>query len=114
MAAPQGAIVWDALMQYTARVTTTENNALADVLGYRAMQQFVAVVISMPDDSAIEPILSLQHRGYNVLVVVPDPASFPIDSSVSSQGFTSTLERQGIPTRTIQQGDDWAQVISES
>lgn len=113
MAAPQGAIVWDALMQYTARVTATDSNTLADVLGYRAMQQFVAVVISMPDDSTIEPILSLQHRGYNVLVVVPDPASFPIESSISAQGFTSTLERQGILTRTVQYGDDWAQVISD-
>ncbi|MEO1165005.1 MAG: DUF58 domain-containing protein [Chloroflexota bacterium] len=112
MASPQGALVWDALMQYTARVTPTDSNTLADVLGHYPMQQYVAIAVSTPDDSLLEAIVALKHRGYNVLVVIPDPASYPIDSDLSADGFVGALERQNIVTRLIKHGDDWASVIS--
>lgn len=112
MAVPQGAIVWDALMQYTARVNPSNKNNLADVLNYQAMQQFVAIVMAWVDDSIVETLLSMQHRGYNILVIVPDPSSFPIDSQQSADNFVGTLERNGIATRLIQHEQNWADVIS--
>lgn len=112
MAVPQGAIVWDALMQYTARVFLSPKANLANVLNYQPLQQFVAIALAWLDESVIETLLSLAHRGYNLLVIVPDPSSFPIDSSQSADNFIGTLEHNGITTRLIQHEQDWATIIS--
>ena len=112
MAVPQGAIVWDALMQYTARVNPTQQNNLADVLNYQPMQQFVAIVMAWVDETIVETLLSMAHRGYNLLVIVPDPSSFPIESQQSADNLVSILERNGIAIRLIQHGQDWADIIS--
>jgi uncharacterized protein (DUF58 family) len=114
MAFPQGAIVWDALMQYTARVNAREISKLGDVLSYQPMQQFVAVALAWPDESLLESFMRLRQRGISLFVALPDPASFPIDSDVSSQGMASALERAGIAARVIKHGDDWAEVLGQS
>lgn len=114
MAFPQGALVWDALMQYTARVTARDISKLADVLGYQPLQQFVAVALAWPDESLIESFVSLKQRGISVFVALPDPASFPIESEVSSEGMAAALERAGIAARVIKYGDDWADVLGKS
>jgi hypothetical protein len=113
MAYPQGAIVWDALMQYTARVTAREVSRLADVLDYQPMQQFVAVALAWPDESLLESFLKLKRRGISVFVALPDPASFPIGTEVSSEGMANALERAGIAARVIKHGDDWAEVLAK-
>ena len=46
MAVPQGAIVWDSLMQYTARVSLSPKANLTDVLNYQPLQQFVAIALA--------------------------------------------------------------------
>jgi uncharacterized protein (DUF58 family) len=113
MAFPQGAIVWDALMQYTARVTARDVSKLADVLSYQALQQFVAVALAWPDESLLESFISLKHRGYNLFVALPDPASFPIGTEVSCEGMAAALERAGIAARVIKHGDDWAEILGK-
>lgn len=113
MAFPQGAIVWDAIMQYMARVPTSSKANLADVLSYQPMQQFVAIAMAWPDDTVIEALMSLKHRGVNIFVTVPDPVSYPIDSDVQAKNFVGTLERVGITVRLLKHGDDWAEVMSD-
>jgi uncharacterized protein (DUF58 family) len=112
MAFPQGAIVWDALMQYMARVPANHKTHLADVLSYQPMQQFVAVAMAWPDETAIEALLALKQRGINLFVTVPEPASYPIDSEVKAANFVGALERAGITVRLIKHGDDWAEAIN--
>lgn len=114
MAFPQGALVWDSFMQYTARVSAREQAKLADVLNYQPMQQFVVVAVAWPDESLVESFLKLRQRGISVFVALPDPASFPIDSQVSSEGMASALERAGIAARVIKYGDDWAEVLAKN
>lgn len=112
MAVPQGAIVHDALMQYMARVPMSAESNLADVLNYQPMQQFIAIVMAWVDESIIETLMSMKHRGYNMLLIVPDLESYPIENTVSADNFIGTLERNGIPYRLIKHGEDWADVIS--
>jgi uncharacterized protein (DUF58 family) len=114
IAFPQGAIVWDALMQYTARVTGREISKLGDVLSFQPMQQFIAVALAWPDESLVESFISLKHRGYNLFVVLPDPASFPIGTEVSSEAMAAALERAGITAQVIKHGDDWAELLMKA
>jgi hypothetical protein len=111
MAFPQGALVWDALMQYTARVESRQIQNLSDVMNYQPMQQFVAVALAWADESVLDTLLAMKHRGYNVFVALPDPASFPIESDVSAEGMKSTLEQAAIDVAVIAHGDDWAEKL---
>jgi uncharacterized protein (DUF58 family) len=113
MAFPQGAIVWDALMQYMARVPASPKASLADVLAYQAMQQFVAVAMAWPDDTVLEALMSLKHRGMNLFVTVPEPSTYPIESDTQAKNFVGTLERAGIAVRLLKHDDNWADVMSD-
>ena len=112
MAVPQGAIVRDSLMQYMARVPQSAESNLADVLNYQPMQQFIAIVMAWVDDTILETLMSMKHRGYNMLVIIPDPASYPIESDVSADNLADTLEGSGIPYRILKHDEDWSYVIS--
>ncbi|MEM9952447.1 MAG: DUF58 domain-containing protein [Chloroflexota bacterium] len=111
-ASPQGAVVQDALLQYMARVDTVPQASLSDVLNFQPLQQFVTILLSWVDDSVIETLIALKHRGFNLLVIIPDPVTFPIGSDVSAQTMRGALERNDISYRIIQHGDDWSDVIS--
>ena len=113
-AVPQGSLVWDSIMQYTARVASRPVSTLEDVLRYQAMQQFIAVVLSWPDDNLLEILLSLKQRGYRLFVAIPDPASFPIETNISAQKMMAACKQAEIDTCMIQHGDDWAEKISQS
>lgn len=108
MAAPGGALVWDALMQYLARVQPRAVASLADVVGYQPMQQFVAIALCWPDDAALEAIFALKHRGYRVFVALPDAVTFPIASAPSARPFADALASADIDVRIIAHGADWA------
>ena len=114
MAFPQGALVWDTLMQYTARVESRQIQNLSDVIQYQPLQQFVAVVLAWADNSVLETLLAMKHRGYNVFVALPDPASFPIATHISAESMKSALEQAGIDVVVIRHGDDWAERLSET
>lgn len=112
MAFPQGALVWDALMQYMARVEPCQTQNLSDVINFQPMQQFVAVALAWADESVLQTFIAMKHRGYNLFVALPDPASYPIDSPISAQGMKSALEQAGIEVAVISHGDDWAEKLS--
>jgi len=114
MALPQGALVWDALMQYLARVQPRSQATLTDVLAYQPMQQFVAIALCWPDDAALEAIFSLKQRGYRVFVALPDTATYPIDSAPLAQPFADALTSADIDVRLIPQDADWAAVLSDA
>lgn len=114
IAFPQGALVWDALMQYSARVNSRQTQNLSDVMSYQPMQQFVAVALSWADESLLETLLAMKHRGYNLFVALPDPSSFPIDTDVSAESMKSALEQAAIDVVVIRHGDNWAEELSES
>lgn len=113
MAVPRGALVWDTLMQYSARVSPQPEPHLTDVLNYQALQQFVAVIITWIDETLLEALYGLQHRGYRLFVIIHDVESFPIVSDHSIGTFVGALQQQGIAHCVIKHGDDWAQVISD-
>lgn len=75
---PGGAIVWDSLLQYSARVSPIKSKSLSELLIGRDLQTYVVVIIPWPDESIIEPLVSLKHRGYVVLPILLNPASFPV------------------------------------
>ncbi|MDQ7037024.1 MAG: DUF58 domain-containing protein [Anaerolineae bacterium] len=113
MAFPQGALVWDALMQYTARVESRQTQNLSDVMSYQPMQQFVAIALSWADEALLETLFVMKHRGYNLFVAIPDPSSFPLDTDVSAQSMKSALEQAGIDAVLISHGDNWAEKLSD-
>ncbi len=92
---PAGAVAWDGLLQYMARVEPIQQKTLPDLLTGRNLQSFVVVIIPWPDESIIEPLLALQHRGYIVLPVLMNPVSFAvggIDSVSVSQSLMAKME----------------------
>lgn len=89
-AAPGGALVWDALMQYLARVPARDQTTVANVLRHHPLQQYVAVALSYPDPALAEPLLSLHHRGLGILVLLPDMASFDLRSERTTQDTPSS------------------------
>jgi uncharacterized protein (DUF58 family) len=112
MAFPQGALVWDALMQYMARVDSRTESKSADVLNFQPMQQFVAVALAWADESVLETLIAMKHRGYNLFVALPDPVSYPIETDISAESMKSALEQAGIEVALISHGDDWAEKLS--
>lgn len=74
-AVPHGAVTWEALMQYTARVPQINTPRLAEVLERGGFRQFVVVVVATPSDGLVTPLVGLKHSGANVLVILPDDAA---------------------------------------
>ena len=112
IAFPRGALVWDAIMQYMAKVHTRNRATLADVLTFQPLQKYVAVVLAWHDADVIEPLIALKHRGVGLLVVMPDVPTYPIDTQASIKDFVATLRAHDITVRVIQHGDDWADALS--
>ncbi len=112
MALPQGAMAWDGLMQYLARVQPRTQSRLADVLHYQPLQQFVAVALCWPDDAALEAIVALKQRGYRVFVALPDAPTYVLDPAPPAQNFAAALASADIDVRLIPQDADWAAVLS--
>ncbi|MFZ4816612.1 MAG: DUF58 domain-containing protein [Phototrophicaceae bacterium] len=77
-AVPYGAVTWDALMQYTARIPARSVAGLANVLSAGGFRQFVAVIVTQPDLALVNPLVGLRYSGAQVFVIVPDPATFPV------------------------------------
>jgi uncharacterized protein (DUF58 family) len=114
LALPQGALVWDVLMQYLARVQPRPAATLADVLTYQPMQQFVAVALCWPDAAALEAILALKQRGYRMFVALPDAPTYPIDAAPPAQPIADALTSADIDVRLVAHGVDWAAVLSDA
>ncbi|GAB4508996.1 MAG: DUF58 domain-containing protein [Anaerolineae bacterium] len=104
---PGGAVAWDSLLQYMARVTPQPQPSLAEVLSAGHLQSFVAVIIAWPDMAAVDALLMLRHRGYHVLPVLLNPASFP-GLEHHTETLSAALHATGIDTAVVDYGTDWA------
>ncbi|MEO0564458.1 MAG: hypothetical protein AAF125_20305, partial [Chloroflexota bacterium] len=112
MAPPRGPLTWDALMQYTARLDARQDAGLGDVLSAGGFRQFVAVMVSFPDETLITPLIGLSNSGARVLVVVPDPATFPGKGGIDGTRFVDTLVAEGVDAVRLPYGDDWAATLT--
>lgn len=112
MALPSGALLWEHVLEYLAKVTPQITPALPDLLARQPVQQYVAAIIAYPDIALIEPLVALHRRGIHVLAVLCDPASFPTGGD-SILSITDSLQAAGIETRLIRYGDNWTQILSE-
>lgn len=110
--APYGALSWDALMQYLARVQPTGTRPLTEVVEHAPLQTRIAAIIATPDDSLIESLTVLRMRGFQVMAVVCDPASFPA-SGVPADALVAGLRANGVETFTVRYGEDWVETLSQ-
>jgi uncharacterized protein (DUF58 family) len=111
--APSGAVTRIALLEYLARVQPVGENKLADVLNNRPAQTFVAALLPWPDSTVVESLVTLRHRGLQVLAVLLDPESFPAGGP-SARVLADELGALGIESRLIKFGDDWAQKLADT
>ncbi len=111
LAAPVGAVSWMALLQYLARAQPTGKRPLGQVIGRQPTQNFVAVILPWPDETAVGRLVELQQSGVEVLAVVIDPATFP-QSSVSAAGLAADLRGQGVAVQELRFADDWSTQLS--
>jgi uncharacterized protein (DUF58 family) len=102
---PVGAVSWQALLQYLARVQPTGTRPLLDILGNHPTQAFVAAVLPWPDETCVEPLVTLSRRA-QVMAAVLDPASFP-DGGPEGGRLAVQLQAAGIDVHLIRFGEDW-------
>ena len=109
MAAPAGEVTLEVLLQYMARVQPQNNPVLPELLKSAGMQQYVAVVMSWPNVHILEPLLTLQAQGAQIMVILPDAASFPIEGEIpNSAGVTEALRNANIAVKIITHDTDWS------
>ncbi|MEL6270378.1 MAG: DUF58 domain-containing protein, partial [Chloroflexota bacterium] len=108
---PYGAVTWDALMQYTARVPRADKPELSDLIEAGGFRQYVVVVISHADDALLSPLVGLKYGGANVLAVVPDASTFPAEQTRGS--LVDALHAENIPAVELTHGKDWAEQIAD-
>ena len=107
---PYGAITWDALMQYTARLTASSEPRLGDVLEAGGLRQYVVVVVAYPTVELLTRIVGLKYSGANVLAVVPVPGSFPVKSGTPA--LADALREEGIDVVALKHGEDWPEAFA--
>lgn len=112
LATPTGALAWEALLQYMARVTPTPQAQLGQLLASnQGFQSFIVVITAQADHSLIEAAIRLRHRGYTLMVVLIDSTSFPMGGQ-SPQNIAEGLREAGIETRVIRFDQDWTTQLS--
>ncbi|MBC8099283.1 MAG: DUF58 domain-containing protein [Armatimonadetes bacterium] len=112
---PSGALAWEALLQYLARVTPTAIPMLPSLLtATSALQSLVVVIIAQPDAQSIAPLMALAQRGYRVVPVLLDPPSFPSASGgAPAQTIVDALASVDIASLMIRYGEDWAVQLAQ-
>ncbi len=106
---PHGPLSLFALLEYLARVQPVGALPIADALN-GAVEMFVAAVLPWPDPAVLEALLALRRRGLEVLAVALDPATFPAGGP-SAKPLADELQANGIDTRLVSSGDDWAELL---
>jgi uncharacterized protein (DUF58 family) len=113
---PHGALAWESFLQISARLQTSRDDALGDVLAHASFQGVVVVVTAFLSARALEPLIGLHRRGFRLLVVHCRPETFPdmpAEAGQESEGVLAALMSAGIAVQSIPYGSDWAQVLSE-
>lgn len=112
--APLGPLSWWGLMNYLARVQGDGEESFAECLRGLRATQFVAALLTIPDESAIAPLVELHHQGVGVLAVIIDPTPFvPIEwgGTHRAQDVAATLAAEGLSTRIIGDEQDWERTL---
>jgi uncharacterized protein (DUF58 family) len=104
--APVGPLSEIALLEYLARVQAVGTLPLHRLLAGRNTQAYIAVILPDPDPAYLDALTSLSRRGFGLLAVVLDPASFP-GGGPPGDGLAAALRAGGIDTRLIRFGADW-------
>jgi hypothetical protein len=78
---PATALSWWGILNYLAKVENDGRDSLAEVLSNLPVQPFVVVLVSKPDEAIERELVSLQHKGIQMLAVFitldgSAPASF--------------------------------------
>lgn len=109
---PAGALTWDALLQYTARVPSFATPHVHHLLARPTQQQMVVAVLAWCDPRITEPLVALVRRGVRVQVIVvqPDPSVLP--DAPDAHIFADALLALDVPTLVVDQYDNWAEKIS--
>lgn len=110
---PSGALEWDSLLQYLARVSPLKQSNLREQISGRALQQYIALILPTPHDEVVTTAVGLRQRGYQLMAVLPDPATFP-EAGDSAEGAAGQLAAAGIETRRLIYGEDWAEQLVNS
>jgi uncharacterized protein (DUF58 family) len=114
--APPGPVSWWGVMNYLARVQGEGEESFAECLcGLRATQ-FVAALLTIPDEAVIASLIELQRQGIGVLTVVIDPAPFlPVEwgGTHRAQDVASSLAAEGLSTCVIGDEPDWERTLED-
>ncbi|MEM6281958.1 MAG: DUF58 domain-containing protein [Chloroflexota bacterium] len=108
---PYGAVTWDALMQYTARVPQAAEPTFTDLIEAGGFRQYVVVVVAHADEALLTPLIGLKYGGANVLAVVPDASTFPAGQPRSN--LVDALHAEHIPAVELTYSEDWATQIAD-
>jgi uncharacterized protein (DUF58 family) len=109
---PHGAVTWDALMQYSARVGSRRERRLPALLEAGGFRPFVAVIVSTPDADLLAPLVGLKNSGARVMVVVVNPTTFPMGGDAGGW-LVDALRAEDIDAHELRYGEDWAVQLSE-
>ncbi|MBN1429088.1 MAG: DUF58 domain-containing protein [Anaerolineae bacterium] len=106
---PPGPLSRIAMLEYLARVQPDGEHRLSRLLEGTRLQSFVAVLIPWPDPAVQAQLNTLYHQGYELLVVLLEPESFPAGGP-SARALADQIAGNGIDTRLVRwsAGDgDW-------
>jgi uncharacterized protein (DUF58 family) len=112
LAVPQGMLNRFAFLEYLARIQPTGERSLSEVIQQRHVQTYVAVIMSQPDEAALESLSALSHRA-QLMVVLMNPASFAVGGH-TAESFAAQLRSLNIETRVIQFGEEWGEALNPS
>jgi uncharacterized protein (DUF58 family) len=110
---PSGAVAWEALLEYLAKVEPLGSRRLADVLGARAAQAYVVAILPEPDSSVMPALAALRGRGARVLAILLDPSTFP-GGGTPAAAEQQRLRAAGFDARLIAFGEDWTHSLGDS
>lgn len=113
LAYPSGAVSWDGLLQYLARVQPNGKRRATEIINPALTQAFVAAFLPWPDETIVKTLTELHRQRIEVLVVVIDPASFPAGGP-SGVSLADSLSAAGIKVRLLRYGHDWAGQLSDT
>jgi uncharacterized protein (DUF58 family) len=108
---PYGPLSWHMMLEAFARAEPTGVQPLKSVLDQHHPQQYVAAVLPWPDQTVIESLLDLRQRGYGVIAILINPATFP-EGGPDAQPLKIALAADGIDHTVIGFGDDWAESLA--
>lgn len=112
LAAPTGAVSWEGLMGYLARIQPNGGRPFGEVLAAQSWQGSAAVLIPWPADDILSSLLAIRRQGFYLLAVLLEPPSFP-ESGPTARRLASRLTAAGVECRLLQYDEevDWAEQL---